>query len=403
MPYVPRLSRYQPPPEISQNHWYSWVNGPNGRYTDNWYVANGYGPPNCTWYAYGRFNEIRGTTTPQLSYRTAKYWFEDSSRELQRGQTPALGAVICWGPPAGFTSPGHVAIVEEIHADGSLTLSESGWGAWYFHTDTVTRESGYRESWMYTTSRQYSLQGFIYQPGSQALPVWHAYSTTSGSGDVGYAKESPEAHDNAYLTYSTLYGYGWTLEAVCALLGNFDAESSYNPWCWQSPVPNHNNMSVINNDSIGYGLVQWTAPNTYIGEAVAMQSPYYAPHFRDVKGSPNDGYAQLYAIENQGDKWYVRPDPDGVRHEMTFDEFKHSTGDVPTLTKAFLANYEFPKYSDTPSDPGLMNRRIDAALYWYGYLKDLPPFGPGPGPTPKPVGKDRMPLLMYMKSNLLRW
>lgn len=380
MAYIPRLSTQTPTP-MQGNPWY---------YSDNWYYLNGYGLPNCTCYAYGRFNENRNTTQPSVSLRTAKYWWTDPPMDaFERGQTPALGAIACWAnPDPSSTAPGHVAIVEQIHADGSITISESGWNAWYFHTNTLTRGSGYVADWMRSSARQYRLQGFFYLPGTQpGSPVWHAYSTNSGSGDVGYEKESTEAFDNAVIIWSVLYSYGWTLNAVCGLLGNIDAESSYNPWCWQSPVPYHNDTSVLNNDSIGYGLVQWTPPNKYIDSIVSKDSPYYAPHFKDIQGNPNDGYAQLYAIENQTDQYYST-----AAYPETYDEYKHSTKQPDYLASAWMCNYE--------RAGGLEERRRTAAIYWYGMLQNIAPFDPF---NPQPIIRvgNKMPLWFYLRPNTL--
>lgn len=53
---------------------------------------------------------------------------------------------------------------------------------------------------------------------------------------------------NAQYIYSYLSERGWTIEAICGLLGNVHIESHYNPGTWQR----------MNDIQQGYGLVQWT-------------------------------------------------------------------------------------------------------------------------------------------------
>ena len=113
--------------------------------------------PNCVGYAWGRFMEILGST-PKLSRRNAEDWYGYTSDGYKRGKTPKLGAVICWRKGKTGTSSdgaGHVAIVEKINADGSIMISQSGYGTSRFWTWTVKK--GYALS-------GYVFQGFIYNP-----------------------------------------------------------------------------------------------------------------------------------------------------------------------------------------------------------------------------------------------
>lgn len=107
---------------------------------------------NCVGYAAGRFNEIIGQNcyiywqyapNPDQWIATAK------THGLRTGSEPELGAVAVWTH--------HVAIVEEINDDGSVTTSESGYGCanpfWISHR---SRDGG---SWGGD-----GFLGFIYQP-----------------------------------------------------------------------------------------------------------------------------------------------------------------------------------------------------------------------------------------------
>ena len=61
---------------------------------------------------------------------------------------------------------------------------------------------------------------------------------------------------NAKYIWYALQNNGWTLNAVCGMLGNMQAESAINPGRWQS--------DRVGNMSGGYGLVQWTPATKYI-------------------------------------------------------------------------------------------------------------------------------------------
>ena len=134
-------------------------------YSDNPFYTNGYGLPNCTCYCWGRFWEIAGggsDTRPNLSTGNAEDWW-GASDGYSRGSTPALGATLCLadGP---YSGEGHVATVEEIFPDGSITVSESAWGYYYFKTERLYPP-------YYLTATGYIFQGFIYNPYAGSTPV----------------------------------------------------------------------------------------------------------------------------------------------------------------------------------------------------------------------------------------
>lgn len=110
--------------------------------------------PNCVGYSWGRFTEILGTTSCNLSTDNAGLWYGNTQDGYERGSEPRLGAVICWRRPG---AAGHVAIVEQINADGSIVTSNSAYNSTRFYTQTLQPPA-------YTWSSQYILQGFIYNP-----------------------------------------------------------------------------------------------------------------------------------------------------------------------------------------------------------------------------------------------
>ena len=154
LPFTPRLTDQG---MANNPHWYS----------QNPFNQAGYGLPNCTCYAWGRFWEIGDPNViyehrPNLSTSNAEYWY-GANDGYTRGSAPALGAVACWadGP---YSGDGHVAIVEEIDPNtGVITCSNSAYGGAYFYLTTLSPPN-------YLPAAGYVFQGFIYNPYSGGGP-----------------------------------------------------------------------------------------------------------------------------------------------------------------------------------------------------------------------------------------
>lgn len=139
------------------------IEGSRYWYAGNPFYSAGYGLPNCTCYAWGRFWEISdladGTqdysNKPTLPTGDAGSWFADVGNEYEKGSTPKLGAVICWSDSTG--GAGHVGIVEEILDNGDIVVSQSAWEGTFFWTNTKLASEGY-------SYNNYVFQGFIYNP-----------------------------------------------------------------------------------------------------------------------------------------------------------------------------------------------------------------------------------------------
>lgn len=126
-------------------------------YSDNIFYTSGYGLPNCTCYAWGRFYELSGQK-PKLCTRNAENWYNYTEDGYKRGKTPKLGAVIVWSKGVigkGGDGAGHVAIVEKIYDDGSILTSNSAYSGTLFYTKKISNT--------YALSG-YNFEGFIYNP-----------------------------------------------------------------------------------------------------------------------------------------------------------------------------------------------------------------------------------------------
>ena len=165
-------------------------------YKNNPFYQSGYGLPNCTCYAYGRFYEVLGEK-PKLSLSNAENWYSHKDG-YDRGKTPKLGAVICWRKgKAGYGADGagHVAVVENVYPDGSILIGQSGWGASKtFWTQKIKPP--------YAFGSAYTFQGFIYNPAVKEKPKPEG-KTYSGTFPTlpkrGYFKKGDKGEQVEYL------------------------------------------------------------------------------------------------------------------------------------------------------------------------------------------------------------
>lgn len=214
----------------------------------------------------------------------------------------------------------------------------------------------------YALPRQVSINTFEYTASSWTT-LWRYLGSTTLDWIKGnrYLNQS-EMNNNATIVYSVLTSYGWSYNAICALLGNMQVESTINPGVWQG---------LTQNPLLGWGLVQWS-PSTNFTDW-ADQNNY----------QHDDGNAQLEWIDSvttSFGQWVPR---DG--YDISFDDFKVSSESVDYLTRAFAHNFENPPNPDNPV-------RTENANYWYEYLQNVNPFNPHPG-----VRVKHMPIWMMLR------
>ena len=128
----------------------------------NVFYRDGYGMPNCTCYASGRFAELTNTWLPCLG--NAEDWIAVAeSKGYLISKVPYLGAVACWKVGKvknGSDGAGHVAIVEEIKSNGDIVTSNSAWKSTEWYEQTLYYSKGY--NWTSSSSgKKYEFQGFI--------------------------------------------------------------------------------------------------------------------------------------------------------------------------------------------------------------------------------------------------
>lgn len=149
-----------------------------------------------------------------------------------------------------------------------------------------------------------------------------------------------EMENNATIIWNYLGSKGWSLNAVSAILGNMQSESTINPNIWESLTVDY---------SRGYGLVQWTPATKYI----------------DWAGSDwENGYRELdriiYETEN-AIQWFSNPNAPIINPPISFKEFTTSNEEVGILANYFLWFYEHPAVTIQPN-------RSEQAIAWFNFL-----------------------------------
>ena len=135
-----------------------------------------------------------------------------------------------------------------------------------------------------------------------------------------------EALNNCKVFWSYFKAKGWSLNAVCGILGNAWYESTVNPNRWQGDDPWHQPP-----DQWGFGLVQWT-PYTKIISWLEEQVG-----LNDVS---KFGQAECDRIQ-----WEMENNQQWIAtstYPESFREYSTTTKDPYTCAIEFLANYERP-------------------------------------------------------------
>lgn len=112
--------RYSKEGMLNNPYWYDDSYNPGAKSYDSKL-------PNCTCYASGRFSSLNGKNMRNImngrtGFGNAKEWYAQTY--LDKGPTPKLGSIACFDGTLG-----HVAIVESINEDGTVTVSQSNYQA----------------------------------------------------------------------------------------------------------------------------------------------------------------------------------------------------------------------------------------------------------------------------------
>ena len=154
-----------------------------------------------------------------------------------------------------------------------------------------------------------------------------------------------EMQNNADIMYAFFTEKGWTVNAIAAMFGNMQTESTLNPGIWEGLTP-----PTAGQTKVGYGLVQWTPYTNY--------SDWAGDGWQD--NGQKEMERIIYELENHL-QWISTS-----LYPMTFRDFSQSDKPPAYLAQAFLYNYERPAVKPQPA-------RSRQAEYWYEYLVGHPP------------------------------
>lgn len=170
---------------------------------------------------------------------------------------------------------------------------------------------------------------------------------------------------NARYIFKYYSDMGASTNAICGMLGNMQHESGLNPGRWQN--------DDVGNNSLGYGLVQWTPATKYFNY---VNKYSIEPEDKSIMDN------NLVILERE--QTYIHEYIPTDNYPETFYEFIVSTKSPSYLAKAFLYNYE---RAGVPA----VEKRVEYANYWYEFLTgSTPPYDPDdPTPTPTPSGKKK--------------
>lgn len=216
-----------------------------------------------------------------------------------------------------------------------------------------------------------------------AAELYQSFYVSANQYDVGPSSGTPSAYQkhNATQVQGYFTGQGWTLNAICGMLGNMMYESCLDPACVypKSRFPHGgatladlDNTYAINITGSAYGLVQWrgttsTAPagNQLVSYAIRHGYQWY---------SGNIQLARLQWEWSTNNKFHPQT-IDGTY--WTFQVYAQST-----QTPEYLANIFMRCYEGTSS---VISTRKANARTWYDYFGGtLPPEPPGPPDPPGP-------------------
>ena len=176
----------------------NYIHTSAGGYNYCIHISGGSVLPNCVGYAWGRWRELLGKFH-NLSRANAESWYGKNDG-YKRGQTPKLGAVICWRKGivgVEEDGAGHVAIVEKIYDDGTVLTSNSAWLGSRFYTKEIKPP--------YSLGGSYVFQGFIYLPIEFDEEIEKTEKEETNTNETVYTVKSGDTLTEIASKYNTTY------------------------------------------------------------------------------------------------------------------------------------------------------------------------------------------------------
>lgn len=186
------------------------------------------------------------------------------------------------------------------------------------------------------------------------------------SSDLGLTQD--QIDHNARGFFTLFYRLGFSPGAICAMLGNIQAESGMNPAKLQGASADHipDNQTMLS-FTAGAGVVQWTpAKDTLVPYAISIGRNWYSmvTQYLRLKYEYDNNFEFIgVTVNGQFYDWEIF-------HDYEVDP-NDPLSTVNDLAEAFLRGYLRPSNPDAT----LANRQYYSRL-WYNALKDFRPFSP---------------------------
>ena len=150
--FVPRLEA----PSYTDPNWIMQSAGGKNPCIRGWNAVGNSVLANCTGFVIGRMLSLYGNDAYSLpwQYNAGEYYPKLNENGVwKKSSKPTLGSIGCYLSTVG--SWGHVLVVEQVNADGSIVTSESAWQGKRWYSQTLRPP-------FYTWNNSFKLQGFIY-------------------------------------------------------------------------------------------------------------------------------------------------------------------------------------------------------------------------------------------------
>lgn len=207
---------------------------------------------------------------------------------------------------------------------------------------------------------------------------WLSTDTRIGTSDTSGITSAQET--NAQNIYNYFSALGWSLSAICGMLGNMQVESYLSPAYIQSThrsqlpnsaaslsdVPNNVMLNFYGGSNYGVGLVQWDGYTTTppVGQKLVSFAERYGLNWYD-------GDTQCFRIQREQETNLQWTTYTLYGTSWTWNNYVSNTRTPEDSAAIFQKCYEKGGTDTT--------RRKNNARYWYDYFSGIPPTPPEPG------------------------
>jgi surface antigen len=300
-------------------------------YSDNGYSTHSstsywsmYSGHNCTNYVAYVEQTTNGAPTPSYSLGNAYQWASQASAHgVTVNGTPGAGSVAQWNAASWNTNDGHVAYVEGVNGDGSITVSEDSYPSGPFDWRVIPPSSPYwpnnfihfKDLSSSNTQMMITGDSSVYAKTSIGYGGWVS-ETGPGNAQaiaVGGGYQVFLRGDSAVFAKNSVGGGGWVQETDRATANQIAVGST------GVQMMRTSDAAVYDKNTIGYGgWTQVAAPGNATAIAVGGNTEMFirgdAAVFAKTYGSvgwtqeTSPGNATAIAVSSTGVQMFIRGD-----------------------------------------------------------------------------------------------